>query len=251
MLGIFGKKMYLKDLLSGFVDIHNHLLPGIDDGAKDIEESMELISRYKTLGINKFIATPHVMNDYYPNTPKTINAALDTLRQQIKERGIEGMDLRASAEYMMDQSFLEVLKKKEVLPLYKEKVLVEMSFFQPPINLNEILFQTQASGYHPILAHPERYAFFHSRKLEKYIEMKNRGCYFQLNLLSLVGHYGKHIQETAFALLDNDMIDYVGTDTHQHRHLDKLVSIKLPQKRYEQLEPIFARTTATFQEAFN
>lgn len=251
MLGIFGKKMYMKDLLRGFVDIHNHLLPGIDDGAKDIEQSIELITRYKTLGITKFIATPHVMNDYYPNTPHTINVALENLRQEIKERGIKGIELRASAEYMMDQRFLEILQKKEVLPLYKEMVLVEMSFFQPPINLHEILFQTQASGYYPILAHPERYAFFHSRKLDKYAELKNRGCYFQLNLLSLIGHYGKHIQETALALLDNDMIDYIGTDTHQHRHLDKLVSTKLTKKRYEQLEPIFARTTATFQDAFN
>lgn len=236
--------------MTGFVDIHNHLLPGIDDGAKNIDESIELILRYKGLGINKFIATPHVMNDFYPNTPEIINSALASLREAIEQRGIDDMELRASAEYMMDQSFLNILEKGEILPLYQEKVLVEMSFFQPPINLNEILFQIQASGFQPILAHPERYAFFHSRKLEKYTEMKDRGCYFQLNILSLTGHYGKHIQETAFALLDHQMIDYIGTDTHQQRHLDKLVAIKLPQKRIQQLEPIIARTTATFEEAF-
>lgn len=251
MLGLFGKKMYLKDLINGFVDIHNHLLPGIDDGAKNLDESIELILRYKELGINKFIATPHVMNDYYPNTPETINTALADLREAVKKRGINDMEFRASAEYMMDQTFLNILEKGDILPLYGEKVLVEMSFFQPPINLNEILFQIQAKRFQPILAHPERYAFFHSRKLEKYAEMKDRGCFFQLNILSLTGHYGKHIQETAFALLDHQMIDYIGTDTHQQRHLDKLVTIKLPQKRIAQLQPIIARTTATFQEAFS
>ena len=250
MLGIFGKKVFLKEVMEGFVDIHNHLLPGIDDGAQNIEDSIGLIERYKALGINKFIATPHVMNDYYPNTPQTINNALDKLRQALSQRKIENIEFRASAEYMMDQSFLGVLERGEVLPLYQDKVLVEMSFFQPPINLYEILFQVQASRFHPILAHPERYAFFHSKRLEKYAELKNRGCYFQLNILSLTGHYGKHIQEAAYALLDTEMIDYIGTDTHQLRHLDKLEQIKLPKKRIEQLEPILARTTATFQEAF-
>lgn len=250
MLGIFSKRIALKDQLKGFVDIHNHLLPGIDDGSQNIEESLGLIQGFKDLGITQFIATPHVMNDYYPNTPETINEALEKLRTAVKEKGWDDIRFKAAAEYMMDQSFLEVLENNQILPLIGNMVLVEMSFFQPPINLHEILFAIQSRKYQPILAHPERYAFFHSRKWEKYVELKTRGCYFQLNVLSLTGHYGKHIQEAAFALLDHDLIDYLGTDTHQLRHLEKLNGIKLPQKRIDQLQPIIARTAATFGEAF-
>ena len=250
MLGIFTKKIALRDQLDGFVDIHNHLLPGIDDGSQNIEESLGLIQGFKDLGITRFIATPHVMNDYYPNSPESIGEALSKLRAAVKEKGWEDIRFKAAAEYMMDQSFLEILENNKILPLVSNMVLVEMSFFQPPINLHEILFAIQSKKYQPVLAHPERYAFFHSRKMEKYVELKNRGCYFQLNVLSLTGHYGKHIQEAAFALLDHDLVDYLGTDTHQQRHLEKLDEIKLPQKRIDQLRPIISRTAATFGEAF-
>lgn len=251
MMTIFKKKIYLKDQLEGTVDLHNHILPGIDDGAANVEESLGLIRKMGEMGVKNFICTPHVMNDYYPNTPQTITAALEKLRTALTAAGLNDVKVKAAAEYMMDHSFMEILEQGHILCISGNLVLVEMSYFQAPINLNEILFQLQARGFKPVLAHPERYNYFHSKKLEKFEELKSRGCFFQLNILSLVGHYGKNIQEVAFQLLDRNMIDFIGTDTHQLRHLEKLSEAKLTQKRIEQLKPIFKNTTETFKPSFS
>lgn len=250
MLSIFKKKFYLQDLLEGFIDIHNHILPGIDDGAAKTGDSLDLIKKFGEMGVQNFIATPHIMNDYYPNTPKTVNEALQKLKSSLEAKQMTNVQVRAAAEYMMDHSFMELMEKGDLLCLHEDYVLVEMSYFQPPINLNEILFTLQTKKYKPVLAHPERYAYFHSKKLEKYQEVKHRGCFFQLNILSLVGHYGSNIQAAAFALLDQGMIDFIGTDTHQLRHLEKLGAAKIPEKRFKQLKPIFENTRNTFMPAF-
>ena len=222
MFSLFKKKLFLKDQLAGMVDIHNHILPGIDDGAANVEDSLNLIRKFGEFGVNEFIATPHIMNDYYPNTPESINGALQLLNDKLREEGITEVKVKAAAEYMMDHSFMELMEREELLTLSENYVLVEMSYFQAPINLNEILFQLQTRSYKPLLAHPERYAFYHTRDLSKYYELKNRGCIFQLNLLSVTGHYGKHIQETALKLLERNQYDFIGTDTNQMRHLDKI-----------------------------
>lgn len=246
MFSFFQKKYFFKDHLEDFIDIHNHILPGVDDGAADVEASIELVDGFNELGITKFIATPHVMNDYYPNTPKSIEEALNILREELEALGKKDVQIKAAAEYMMDQAFLEQMDKEKLLCLKENLVLVEMSYFQPPINLNEILFQLQTRQYKPVLAHPERYAFFHSKTLERYSDLKSRGCLFQLNSLSLVGHYGKNMQEIAFRLLEEGMIDFLGTDTHQMRHLEKLSDALLTKKQLELVLPVILRTRETF-----
>ncbi|MDX1760568.1 MAG: CpsB/CapC family capsule biosynthesis tyrosine phosphatase [Christiangramia sp.] len=245
MFSFFQKKYFLQDHLNGFVDIHNHILPGIDDGAPDVDASVKLIEGFEKMGITSFISTPHIMNDYYPNTAGSIAKALDNLQKHLKSLGKE-VKIKAAAEYMMDQAFLELLEKERLLCLKENLVLVEMSYFQPPINLNEILFKLQTAQYKPVLAHPERYGFFHSKSLRKYGDLKTRGCYFQLNILSLAGHYGKSIQEIAFRLLENKMIDFLGTDTHQIRHLEKLSTATVTKKQLELLLPVINRTKETF-----
>ena len=215
MLSFFSKSIYLVDLIGGITDFHNHILPGIDDGAKNVEESLALISGFKNLGIQNFVCTPHVMGDYYPNTPETIESALKELKSECDA------ELSASAEYMMDQTFLEIIDQKQVLPLVKNNVLVEMSYFQAPINLHEILFRLQNNAFSPILAHPERYAYFH-RNFATYVDLKERGCKFQLNMLSLSGHYGAGIQKIAFNLLEKGLLDYISSDTHRIDHIEKL-----------------------------
>lgn len=250
MFSFFNKRVLLRDYLTDFTDIHNHILPGIDDGAKNVEASLELISRFGEMGVSKFIATPHIMNDYYPNTPETINNALEELQSALQAAGKDNVQVRAAAEYMMDQNFLELMEKERLLCLSENYILVEMSYFQAPINLNEILFKLQTQQYRPVLAHPERYAYYHSKDLHKYEDLKRRGCSFQLNILSLLGHYGTNIQETALMLLDKGMIDFVGTDTHQPRHLEKLANAKILEKRIGQLTPIFERTKDTFISCF-
>lgn len=251
MFSFLKKKVSLADAVKGFVDIHNHILPGIDDGAATVEDSLSLISKFSELGIRDFIATPHIMNDYYPNTPKVIKEALLKLKQALSEAGMNDIRVRAAAEYMMDQTFLELLEEDELLTLADSYVLVEMSYFQAPINLNNILFQLQTRRYKPVLAHPERYVYYHSKGLGKYEELKSRGCYFQLNLLSVTGHYGKSIQRTAFDLLENGMIDFIGSDTHQMRHLDKLADSKIYEEQMHALHKPLKNTINTFKKSFS
>ncbi|MCY2686985.1 tyrosine-protein phosphatase [Salinimicrobium sp. TH3] len=247
MFSFFQKKYYFQDYLEDFIDIHNHILPGIDDGASTVEDSLKLIQHYKEIGIAQFITTPHVMNDYYPNTPQTINAALENLKEELVKAGQGNIKIKAAAEYMMDQAFMELIGKERLLTLKDNLVLVEMSYFQAPINLHEILFQLQTQQYKPVLAHPERYAFFHSKSLNNYTDLKNRGCLFQLNALSLVGHYGKNMKDIAFRLLKEGMIDFLGTDTHQLRHLEKLSTVQLSKKQLELVLPVINRTKDTFK----
>jgi len=247
MFSFFQKKIFLKDYLDGFIDIHNHVLPGIDDGASDVDTSIRLLYDYQKLGIQKMIATPHVMNDYYANTPESINKAHKLLMTELNKFNDLKVEIKAAAEYMMDQDFMALIEKKKLLCLKENMVLVEMSYFQPPINLNEILFQLQTLQYKPILAHPERYAFLHSKSLSNYIELKDRGCLFQLNALSLIGHYGKNIKDIAFRLLEEEMMDFIGTDTHQARHLEKLSTASISSKKVEMLRSIIDNTKKTFE----
>ena len=247
MLSIFQKKEYLIDYLDDITDIHNHILPGIDDGASNVEDSLNLLLKFKEMGIHKFIATPHIMNDYYPNTPQTINAALGKLQEKIGQNSeLKEIRIRVAAEYMMDQSFMELLESEKLLTLKDNFVLVEMSYFQAPINLNEILFQLQTKGYKPVLAHPERYAFYHTKDLRKYEELKARGCLLQLNTLSLTPHYGTNMQQTAFRLLEAGMIDFIGSDTHRVQHLEKLVGITLNKKISGPVKKVIAKTKEYF-----
>ncbi|APG59297.1 histidinol phosphatase [Christiangramia salexigens] len=225
MFSIFQKKNYLVDLLAGMTDFHNHILPGIDDGAKNIEDSLTLIEKFNDLGITDFVATPHVMGDYYPNTPTTINSALQKIKVEKPN-----LNINAAAEYMMDQNFIELIVNRDILPIHGNNILVEMSYFQAPINLNEILFKLQNNSYSPILAHPERYPYFHTSDLEKFKDLKSRGCSFQLNMLSLTGHYGSGIQKIAFKLLDSDLIDFISSDVHRLDHLQKIETITISKK---------------------
>jgi len=247
MLSIFKKKEFLIDHLRELTDIHNHILPGIDDGASNVEESIQLIKKFNSWGIFNFIATPHVMNDYYPNTPETIGDSLQLLKDHIlKDIALKNVKIEAAAEYMMDHSFLEILQDQKLLALRDNYVLVEMSYFQAPINLNEILFQLQTKGYKPVLAHPERYAYYHASDLRKYEELKNRGCLFQLNTLSLTPHYGKNMQKTAQKLLDAGMYNFIGSDTHRIQHLEKLETIQPNKKTLEQVKGLIAKTKEAF-----
>lgn len=221
----------------GFVDIHSHLLPGIDDGANDINQSIELIQRMSSYGINNFITTPHILGDLYPNTPQIIQSKLEEVKKELAKRSMTNISIKAAAEYMIDEHFLTLLKDTEDLLTLKDNlVLVEMSYFRPPINLFDILFQLGLRGYKPILAHPERYHSYHN-DFRIYQKLKNAGCLFQLNLLSLTDHYGKGVQKTTEKLLRDNMYDFVGTDTHHFNHLDLLQTIST-KKNLSKLEKL-------------
>lgn len=245
MLHYFSKKYFLVDYLRDFVDIHNHILPGIDDGAKSPSESIALIRAFMQIGVTNFIATPHIMHNYYPNTPQSINSSLFVLRDELLRNDLKNISIEASAEHMIDDNFEALLEKGEVMPMRNGYLLVEMSYLQPPINFKEAIIKTASNRFFPILAHPERYGFLH-HNMKKYQKFKEQGIHFQMNLLSLSEYYGDEITKMAYKLLDEELIDFVASDVHNLQQLDALKEITLPKKLVKQLIPVIQRTIEVF-----
>ncbi len=245
MFHFFSKKAFLKDLLEDFVDIHSHILPGIDDGAKNTIESIDLIKGMQELGVKQFMPTPHVMQDFYPNTDETIGDAYQSLLEVLDPKMLSEITINPAAEYMLDDNFQKQLNTQELFTLKGNYLLIEMSYFQPPINLEEIIFKIKMKGYLPILAHPERYSFYHNTK-EYYKKLKQLGCFFQLNLLSLSEHYGKNVEKTAHYLIEDQLIDFVATDTHNDNHIKKLSNLILNKNLVRKLPNIIENTCNTF-----
>lgn len=228
MLSFFKQKPVLKDLIpTNFVDIHSHLLPGIDDGAKTIDDTRNLMLELKSFGYNHFITTPHIITNVWKNTEIRIKEHYETINNELKNEKLYS-SFNTAAEYMIDSFFMKRLETEKLLTLKGNFVLIEMSYLNPPIQLYDIIFEIQLAGYTPILAHPERYTFYHNN-FSEYEKLKKTGCLFQLNLLSTVDYYGKNISSIADKLLQKGMIDFVGSDVHHLNHIQsfyKKVSIK-------------------------
>lgn len=225
MISLFRKKNNdpIVDLSMLGCDMHSHLIPGIDDGSPDMETSLELIRGFVDLGYKKIITTPHIHPDHYPNTPGIILSGRQQVEAVIKEQQLP-IALGAAAEYFMDQRMEDLLETGAPLLTLKDSlVLVEISFAAPSIDLLGLLFKLQMKGYQPVLAHPERYLYFAGNKTW-YDKLKEAGCLFQVNLLSLIGYYGKESRELAHYLVKKQYIDLLGSDLHHKRHLDALQS---------------------------
>lgn len=202
-------------------DMHSHILPGIDDGAPDLDSSVELVKGLMQLGFTRSIATPHVISDMYRNTPETIAAARDLLREKLKEEQIN-YTIDAAAEYLMDAAFFEKLEAGEPLLCIKDKIiLTEFGWAAMPDNPRRMSFSIITAGYTPILAHPERYQYFHNNnKVFHFLE--ELGFELQVNLSSLTGHYGKAAMKAAKYIIKNNLCSYLGTDVHNNRHVQLL-----------------------------
>lgn len=218
MLTFLNKTKNLTNLSWLGVDVHSHLLPGIDDGSPNVATSLNYIQHLSALELDALYATPHVHADLYPNTPDTIQAALDQLQQALASE----VKLYAAAEYMMDDRFeTRYANGNKLLTLPGDHVLIEMSYAAESTHFERIIFELQTNGYKPILAHPERYLFYHNR-LDYYQHIKDIGCLLQMNLLSPSGYYNLHVKNVAKHLLKRGMIDFVGTDLHHQKHLTAL-----------------------------
>jgi protein-tyrosine phosphatase len=224
LLSLFRKKpKHYSDLSRVYSDMHSHLIPGIDDGASDMETSMIMIRGMMDLGYKKLITTPHVQWEMYKNTHEIIRAGEALVKQKLVQTGLK-VEFVAAAEYFMDDHFDELLKEDvPLLTIKSNLVLVEFSFIRQPIDLKDKLFQLQIKGYQPIIAHPERYLYYGAHK-NWYDELKEMGCLFQLNMLSLCGFYGKKQEELANYLIKKKYINLVGTDLHNIRHVQILKS---------------------------
>ncbi len=235
MFSFLQSKKNLISVLQGSIDIHNHLLAGIDDGAETLADTLALISAYDRNKISHIIATPHIMSGSYPNTPNSINSALKETQKLLAENGLNHIKITAAAEYMIDDTFEHLIDQGTSLLTLKDKyILVELSYYSPPINLHEILYKLTINGYIPILAHPERYTFFHQDH-ESYIKLKKLGCLFQVNLLSLTPYYGSEIMKTAQLLLKNGFIDFVASDIHNKNQLKTMEDCTISRSTYSLL----------------
>ena len=207
-------------------DMHSHVLPGLDDGAETLDHSLALLRELRDGGFRKLILTPHIMGDFYKNTPEGIREALLLLREAAAVAGLGDVELECAAEYYLDEFLGQKLANgTEMLSFGGDKryLLFETSYMNEPLNLPETLFELKSRGYRPVLAHPERYTYLYGRFAELEKMRQEKGVLFQINLNSLVGYYSPAAQKVAEQLVDGGLVDFVGTDTHHLRHLDTLL----------------------------
>ena len=207
------------------VDLHSHLIPGIDDGSQSMKESLSLLKGMEALGYEKVITTPHIMLDAYRNTPEIIQNGLKTLQESAEEEGIT-VEIEAAAEYYLDDGFEDLLKKEDMLTIRGKYLLFETSYFAKPLQLEEMIFSISSAGYVPLMAHPERYRYVKD-PLKEYGRFKELGVLFQVNLNSFGGHYGKDAKYKANFLRKEGMIDFLGSDVHHSRQVDTLSNVFL------------------------
>lgn len=216
----FSKKQNLPLNYFYTTDIHSHLIPDIDDGVKTLEESISIIRNLKELGYQKLITTPHIMSHRFPNTKETILSGLEKVKIELKKQNID-IIIEAAAEYYYDEYFIELIRKKDLLTFGDNHILFELSYTANPFGLEQVVYELLNYGYKPILAHPERYTYY-SQSLEKYHNLKDLGLLFQINLNSLNKFYGKNPKIAAEYLVENSLVDFVGSDIHSMRYFDSL-----------------------------
>lgn len=216
----FRKRSKNSDFSAIGIDMHSHLVPGVDDGAKDTEDSLKLITGLKELGFSQLYTTPHTLQDIHPNTSATLQQGFSLLNGKLPD----GIQMNLSSEYYLDEQFQQQVNTGAVLPLPGNRLLIEFSQIARPHDLEEQIFDLGIKGYQIILAHPERYLFFH-KQFGYYTRLKEMGVELQVNALSLTEHYGKNIKQIAEKLIEKDMIDFIGTDIHHVRHLETLKQV--------------------------
>jgi protein-tyrosine phosphatase len=212
----------LADFSKVKTDMHSHLIPGIDDGARTIGDSLALARRMHELGYKKLITTPHIQHDYYKNTPEIILSGLEKFREALKADDIP-IETEAAAEYLLDDGFETLAEQGKLLSFGDKYILVELSYFNPNPNLKSIVFNLQIDGYKVILAHPERYTYWFD-SFNKFSDLKELGVLLQLNLVSLANFYPDPIKKFAEKLITNNLIDLVGSDMHNMKYMAALES---------------------------
>ncbi len=216
MFSFFNKKLSIADsgLLNNFVDRHTHILPGVDDGFKTLSDSLDALTKMQELGVKEVWLTPHIMTDY-PNKPEQLKKKF----KELKAAYDGNIRLNLAAENMLDNLFVQRFEENNLLLMNDNRILVETSYFNPPMEFEGIMGDILNSKYTPLLAHPERYRYMDKKQ---YKQLKDKGVLFQLNLGSLVGGYGKTTQEVAREILANGWYDYIGSDIHSLKHLQQI-----------------------------
>lgn len=215
MFGLFGSKrqsLLTGEIFAGAVDNHSHVLYGVDDGIKTLEDSLKVLDFMEKAGVETLWLTPHIMEDV-PNTSEDLKGRFAELQAAYSGR----IRLRLAAEYMLDTLYMERLRGRDLRLHGGDLVLVETSTWSPPIDLWDMLEETLKAGYRPLVAHPERYRYM---GMNDYERLRKMGCQLQLNLPSIVGVYGEEPQAKAMQLLEKGWYCMFGTDCHRFRALE-------------------------------
>lgn len=204
------------------IDVHSHLVPGIDDGVESYEEAMEVVRCFSNAGYRKLITTPHIMKDFYNNSEADIQERVGELNSRISAAGM-GIEIQPCAEYYLDDNLMERIRETpdELLTFGSKYLLFETSFLNEPLYLNEFIFEARSRGFQPVMAHPERYAFIHS-DFEMVTDLINREVLLQVNINSFTGYYSKMVKKTAEKLVDKGFVHLLGSDCHNMRHFEVL-----------------------------
>ena len=216
MFSIFKKKPKESAKLFYNTDMHCHILPGVDHGSQDVGQSLEMLRAEIDMGITHVICTSHVTAETFENTPEDLMASYELLKQAVEEEGLP-VKIYPSAEYRIDEYWTREYEAGHLLPMPGKRILLENSFLQELIGIDNMMFELQVKGYRPILAHPERYRYYYDRK-DRYKSLHSASVKFQVNILSLAGYFGKSTRETALWLIDANLCDMFGSDMHSIEH---------------------------------
>ncbi len=238
MFGLFKKKISPAGFLSNLkTDLHSHLIPGIDDGVKTLEESTQIAMGFQDLGYQRIITTPHIYPGVYNNNTENILSGLELVKEAYKKNGLD-IEIQAAAEYYVDEIFLNQIKEgKPLLTFGKNLILIETGFMEPSLAFDEVVFLLKSQGLNPVFAHPERYVYIHKNPAiaESYLE---KGMIFQLNFLSLSGYYADKVRDTALDFLKKGYYGLIGSDCHKPNQFEALTK-PLPSKTMDLLENSF------------
>lgn len=204
-------------------DVHSHLVPAIDDGSKSVDDSVNMITQLHSLGYKKLITTPHIMGDGYRNTPDSILGGLEKVKSALLDNQLS-VEMAGAAEYYLDYDFERKLDNEKLLTFGKNYLLFEISYMNPPDNLYHVIFKMQTLGYKPVLAHPERYNFWH-KEFDKYEAFIDKGVLLQMNINSLSGYYSIPTKRIAEQMIDKNMISFVGSDCHHMGHVNLMKEV--------------------------
>ncbi len=219
-------------------DVHCHILPGVDHGSQSVEQSLEMLKAEMDMGISRVMCTSHVTAETFENTPESLTAAYNTLCEAVKREGLD-IELYASAEYRIDEYWDQQYAAGKILPMPGKFILMENSFQQELLQLDELMFDLMVKGYRPILAHPERYGYYSHRR-QRLDQLHGAGVKFQVNLLSLAGYFGQGPRDTAMWLVKHGLVDMLGTDMHDMNHaqvIQDYLRSKDWRKVVKQVEP--------------
>lgn len=217
LFNIFHKPKAIQKL-PFFTDIHCHVIPGVDDGSPDVETSIDLLSHMADWGLTRIYGSPHSTQDTFENTPQTISKPASELIAAVAKHELP-IELNIHMEYRLDRFFMKQFEDGNLISLPGKYLLVENAFSNETWGFESLLHKIRNAGYTPILAHPERYRYYSQNHRYRYGELHDYGLYFQVNLLSLAGHYGSLERETALYMLEHGLVQFVGTDLHRKSHV--------------------------------